>query len=63
MTQKDNAGSIFRNEDRAKDTDRDYGGSAMVDGQEYWVSSWVNESREGKKYLKLSFKPKSVTRR
>jgi len=54
----DNSGVIFKNEDKSKDTDRDYRGSAVVDNREYWVSAWVREAKNGAKFLKFSFKPK-----
>jgi hypothetical protein len=54
----DNSGILFRNEDKSKDTDRDYRGSAVVDNREYWVSGWIREAKNGAKFLKFSFKPK-----
>lgn len=56
--QKDNSGAIFKNDKREKGTHPHYNGSAMIDGVEYWVSSWINESKGGKKYMSLSFKEK-----
>jgi len=56
----DNSGVIFRNEDKSKDTDRDYRGSATIDGREFWVSGWVREAKNGSKFLKFSFKPKDA---
>jgi hypothetical protein len=55
---KENRGVLFRNDDKAKDTDRDYSGTLNVEGCEYWVSGWVNVSKKGTKYLSLSIKPK-----
>jgi hypothetical protein len=55
---KDMSGSIFRNEEKTKETDRDYSGNGMIDGREIWISGWVNEAKNGKKYLKLTFKLK-----
>jgi hypothetical protein len=64
--QKDNEGILSRNEKmREGKKDSEFNGSAMVDGTEYWVNAWVNESKtqtnpDGtkKKYFKLQFKPK-----
>lgn len=59
---KPNRGSLFKNADKQSDTDRDYSGTALIDGPpgEYWVSGWVQETSSGKKYLSLSFKPKNA---
>jgi hypothetical protein len=56
--QKPNRGSLFRNDDKSKDEDRDYAGSINVEGREFWLSGWINETKAGNKYLSLSIKPK-----
>ena len=55
-----NKGALFRNDDKDPndDKDRDYSGSIDVEGAEYWISGWVRTSKNGKKYLSLSVKPK-----
>jgi hypothetical protein len=62
MTEKkyDNSGILFKNEDKNKDTDRDYRGSATIDGREFWVSGWIREAKNGAKFLKCSFKAKDA---
>jgi len=56
---KDNSGALFRNEDKKEDKHPDYKGSALIEGREYWINAWINESKKtGKKYMKLSFKEK-----
>jgi hypothetical protein len=57
---KTNKGALFRNDAKEAndDKDRDYGGSINVEGTEYWISGWVRTSKNGKKYLSLSIKPK-----
>ena len=55
---KDNSGSIFRNDRREKDSHPTHTGSAKIDGVEYWISAWVNETGGGKKYFSLKFRPK-----
>ncbi len=55
---KENSGSLFKNNQKSKETDPDYTGSFNVEGIEYWVSGWVNQSKDGKKYLRLLFKSK-----
>lgn len=58
--QKDNTGSIFRNEKKEKDTHPDGTGSALIDGVEYWVSSWNAVSKSGIQYRNLAFKRKDA---
>jgi hypothetical protein len=55
--QRDNSGSLFKNEKREKDTHPHATGSAMIDGVEYWVSAWTKEGKNGK-FQSLSFKRK-----
>ena len=65
-TQNPNEGILSRNEKmREGKKDAEFNGSALIDGTEYWVNAWVNESKtqtnpDGtkKKYFKLQFKPK-----
>jgi hypothetical protein len=55
--QHDNSGILFRNDDKTKDSDRDYKGDATVSGVKYWVSGWIKQGKRGK-FLTLSLKPK-----
>lgn len=57
--QKDNAGALFKNDKREKDTQPNAKGSAMINGTEYWVSAWTNTSSKGVRYQSLAFEPKS----
>jgi len=59
--QKDFEGVLFKNEDRNGDTDRHYSGNALIKGEDYWLSAWINTARSGKKYMKLKFEPKVVS--
>lgn len=56
--QKDNTGSLFKNERREKDTHAHARGSALIDGVEYWIDAWTNTDRNGNKYQSLKFKRK-----
>lgn len=58
---KPNRGSLFRNDEKTNDDDRDYAGTLNIEGHgEFWVSGWVSETKKGKKYLSLSVKPKDA---
>ncbi len=54
---KDNSGSLFVNDRKESESHPDSKGKAMIGGKLYWVSAWRNESKDGKKYLKLAFTP------
>jgi hypothetical protein len=56
--QKDNSGSIFRNDKKLSDTHPDGKGSCVIDGVEYWVSSWNKTSAKGVQFRSLSFQRK-----
>ena len=55
MTEYDNtnSGAIFKNDKKETDSHPDYKGSLNVNGQEFWVSSWINQSKSGTKYMSL----------
>jgi hypothetical protein len=63
MTEKkyDNSGILFRNEDKTKETDRDYQGSITIEGREFWLSGWIKQGRKGK-FLGLAVKPKEESK-
>lgn len=58
--QKPNSGSIFSNERKEQPSHPDRTGSCNIDGKDYWVNGWLKETKDGKKYLSLSFKPKEA---
>ena len=55
--QKENSGSLFKNDRREKDTHPHATGTALIGGVEYWVSAWTKDGKKGK-WQSLSFKPK-----
>ena len=50
-------GVLFKNDRGRGENSPPYTGSCEIEGEEYWVSAWVNEGKKGK-YFKLSFKAK-----
>lgn len=58
--QRDNTGSLFKNDRREKETHAHARGTALIDGIEYWVDAWTNEAKDGSKYQSLKFKRKDA---
>lgn len=52
------SGSIFQNQNKTTENHPGWKGSALIDGVEYWVSGWVKQTGEGKKWVSLSFAAK-----
>jgi hypothetical protein len=52
-----NSGALFKNTRKETDSHPDLTGKINIEGKDYWLSAWSQESREGKKFLKLSAKP------
>ncbi len=55
--QRDNSGSMFKNERKEKETHPDRTGTAMIDGVMYYVSGWLKQGSKGQ-FLSLAFKRK-----
>lgn len=55
--QRDNSGSVFKNDRKEKETHPDRTGTAMIDGVTYYVSGWIKNGSKGQ-FLSLAFKRK-----
>ena len=62
MTIRDNInrGVLFKNSEKENPKYSDYKGNANINGEEFWLDAWINESKNGVKYLSLRFKPKKT---
>ena len=60
MTEYDNnnSGVLFKNNEMKTDKHPNYTGKATIDNQDMYMSAWINESKSGKSYLKISFTKK-----
>jgi hypothetical protein len=55
--QRDNTGTIFRNDRREKDSQPNARGTALIEGVEYEISAWTKQGQKGP-FQSLSFKRK-----
>jgi hypothetical protein len=55
---KENKGQLFKN-DRKREgkQDADYKGKINIEGKIFWLNGWINEDKNGNKYLGLSVQP------
>lgn len=56
METKDlNKGVLFKNNNKKTDKHPDYNGKIVLsNGKEYYLNAWINESKNGMKYMSLS---------
>lgn len=56
--QKENSGSLFKNDRKSSDSQPNAKGTALIGGVEYWVSAWTKKDKNGNNWQSLSFTPK-----
>jgi hypothetical protein len=56
--QRDNSGTLFKNEKKSQDNQPDYDGTVLVGGVEYRIAAWIKAAETGRKFMSLSFTPK-----
>jgi hypothetical protein len=62
MTDRDNSGTLGRNERKEKASQPTHTGQCLIDGKPYWISAWVKDGREGSKFFSLAFNLKTEKR-
>jgi len=55
--QRNNSGVLFKSDRKEKPNHPDYRGSIVVDGNNYWISGWIKEGKNGK-FMGLAVSPK-----
>lgn len=53
-----NRGALFKNDRKEKETQPDYKGKINVEGQDFWLSAWLQTGKSGVKFMALSVQPK-----
>ena len=56
MEQKQNTGTIFKNDKKTADNQPDYRGKINVEGKELEISLWVRTAQSGVKYMSAAIK-------
>lgn len=59
--QRENSGSLFKNDKREKESQPNARGTAKIGGVDYWVDAWTKKDKNGKPWQSLSFKRKDQT--
>ena len=54
----ENKGVLFRSEKKESARHPDYTGSGNYKGDEFWISAWLKESKNGRKFFSFAFTPK-----
>ncbi len=62
MTNQNNRGSLFKNEELKSDNHPLYSGNAVIGGVDYFMDAWVKKSASGKSFMSFSFKEKTKQR-
>jgi uncharacterized protein (DUF736 family) len=55
MEQKNNSGTIFRNNYKSKDTHPDWRGKVTIDGKEWEISLWSKNGEKAGEYFSAAF--------
>ena len=53
-------GALFKNRKRTEERQPEYTGNCEINGQEFWVSAWVRESKNGEKFFSMAYTAKDA---
>ena len=53
-----NSGALFKNKRHEHATQPGYTGKINVNGEEFYLSAWIKETKAGEKFFSLRVKPK-----
>jgi len=56
-------GVLFKNNKEGIETRADYRGECEINHVAFYINAWVNQDRNGHKYLSLKFRPKAAADR
>jgi hypothetical protein len=59
MEKRDNSGVLFKSDKKDNERAPEYKGNIMVDGNEYWISAWIKEGKNGK-FMGLAVSPRDA---
>src|SRR5947209_7344419 len=57
-TPKDMSAALFRNDKRETEQQPEYRGDGLVNGEAVWLSAWVKQMKDGRKFFSIAFKNK-----
>ncbi len=55
-----NSGTLNKNDRKETEKHADYRGQCEIDGVGYWIDAWIKPSKDGGKFMSLSFKSKEA---
>lgn len=58
--QKPNTGTLFKNHKKENEKQPTHTGTINIEGVEYYLNAWVNETKKGEKYFAIKVKPKEI---
>ncbi len=53
--QRNNSGSLFKNDRKNNERQPDYNGNAIINGKTMRISAWIKKSQNGTAFMSLAF--------
>ena len=57
---REGSGALFKNDKEGVENRPDYRGDILIDGQEYWLSSWLKKDKNGNTFMSLQAQKKDA---